>query len=152
MRLILNAFLLCICFVVTGCGVPTQYGTMPYDDSKPYVDVPANTVNDIVMLMQGKGYSVGEFKALPLARVLKYKERYLGGPRDILSIGWFTSIQAKDKKIYYIYWSENKPLEIKTVSDVLWLYFIDDSNSNLIINRKKEANIINRDYWINWIE
>lgn len=134
------------------CGAPTKYGTMPYDDSKPYIEVPLKAPDDIVSFMNNKGYKVGQFKALPLVRILKYNERYNGGPRDINYIGWFTSIRTDDDKIYYIYWKDEKVKEIKTVSDVLCFYFIDDIDSNLIINRKKEANIINKWYWINWRE
>lgn len=139
-------------FFLMSCGAPTKYGTMPYDDSKPYIEVPLKAPDDIVSFMNNQGYKVGQFKALPLVRILKYNERYNGGPRDINYIGWFTSIRTDDDKIYYIYWKDEKVKEIKTVSDVLWFYFIDDIDSNLIINRKKEANIINKWYWINWRE
>ena len=150
MKKILYSFLLCLS--LSACGHPAKYGTIPYDDSKPYIEVPSSVPYDIVSFMDKKGYKIGQFKALPLARILKYKERYNGSPRDINYIGWFTSIKTNDNKIYYVYWEDGEAKEIETVSDVLWFYFIDDSESNLIINRKKEANIINKWYWINWRE
>lgn len=137
-------------FLLSGCNLPTQFGTLPYDDSKPYPSVPVYAGNDIVSFMKKRGYHLGDFKALPLARIIKYRERYLGGPRDITYIGWFTSIKTKDNNIFYLYWDNEQVYQLKNTADVLQYYFVDDSESNYIINRKKEANIINKWYWINW--
>lgn len=149
---ILKFFAMFLCLFLTGCHASTKYGTLPYDDSAPYIEVPVSVPNDILNLMQKKGYEIGQFKALPLARVLKYRERYLNGIKDITHMGWFTSIKTNDNHIYYIFWEDNKTQEIQSLNDALWFYFIDDNESNQIINRKKEANRINKWYWINWRE
>lgn len=149
---ILKFITLSLCLFFTACNASAQYGTLPYDDSKTYVAVPVSVPNDIFQFMQHKGYDIGQFKALPLARVLKYKGRYFSNIRDITHLGWFTSVKTYDNHIYYLFWENEHMQEITSVNDVLWFYFIDDYDSNQIINRKKEANRIDKWYWINWRE
>lgn len=149
MKKILFSLLL---FLISGCNSATQYGTLPYDDSKTYPAVSANAAYDIIDLMKAKGYDFGQYKALPLARVAYAKERYLSGPRDIIWYGWITSIKTNDNHIFYLRWANDlKPVEIKEQKDVIWLTFLDDVDSNVVVNRKPEARRIDKGFYVNWI-